>query len=171
MTMRVGFGYDSHRFSSAPSLADDTAIQKLGGVVISGCPRLAGHSDADVLIHAVIDALLGAAALGDIGSHFPDTDPRWLNANSAVLLCSVVKELGEAGYAIGNVDVTVICERPKIRPYVDAIRSRLAAFLDIPVSAVSVKGKTNEGMDAIGEGLGIAVHAVALIVPAKGVSG
>ena len=165
--MRVGFGYDSHRFSADSLLADGAAVQKLGGVAVPDCPKLVGHSDADVLIHAVIDALLGAAALGDIGSHFPDTDPRWLNANSAVLLCSVVKEIGEAGYAIGNVDVTVICERPKIRPYTDAIRSRLAAFLDVPVSAVSVKGKTNEGMDATGAGLGIAVHAVALLVPAE----
>ena len=168
MTMRVGFGYDSHRFVSASSSADGAAVQKLGGVPIPDCPKLLGHSDADVLIHAVIDAVLGAAALGDIGSHFPDNDPRWLNADSAVLLCSVVKEIGEAGYAIGNVDVTVICERPKIRPYTDAIRSSLAAFLDVPVSAISVKGKTNEGMDAIGEGIGIAVHAVALLVPAEG---
>ena len=166
--MRVGFGYDSHRFSSAASPADDVAVQKLGGVAVPGCPKLVGHSDADVLIHAVIDALLGAAALGDIGSRFPDTDPRWLNADSAVLLGSVVKEIGEAGYAVGNVDVTAICERPKIRPYADAIRSRIAALLDVPVSAVSVKGKTNEGMDATGEGLGIAVHAVALLVPSEG---
>lgn len=163
--MRVGFGYDSHRFVSAAPAADGGAPQKIGGVAVPGCPKLEGHSDADVLIHAVIDALLGAAALGDIGSHFPDDDPRWRNANSAVLLCSVAKEIGEVGYAIGNVDATVICERPRIGPYVDAIRTRLAALLDVPVSSVSVKGKTNEGMDAIGAGMGIAVHAVALLVP------
>ena len=161
--MRVGFGYDSHRFASAAPAAGD-ACQKLGGVVIPGCPKLEGHSDADVLIHAVIDALLGAAALGDIGSHFPDTDPQWLNANSAVLLCAAAKEIGEAGYAVGNVDATVICERPRIRPHVEAIRARLAALLDVPVSSISVKGKTHEGMDAVGAGMGIAVHAVALLV-------
>ena len=165
--MRVGFGYDSHRFVSVESAADGGEMQKIGGVAIPGCPKLNGHSDADVLIHAVIDALLGAAALGDIGSHFPDTDPRWRNANSAVLLCSVAKEIGDAGYAVGNVDATVICERPRIGPYVDAIRARMAALLDVPVSSVSVKGKTNEGMDAIGAGMGIAVHAVALLVPGE----
>ena len=163
--VRVGFGYDSHRFVEAEA---GTAVQKLGGVPIADCPKLEGHSDADVLIHALIDALLGAAALGDIGSHFPDSDPRWANANSAVLLCSVVKEIADAGYAVGNVDATVICELPKIGPHVSAIRSRLAAFLDVPESAVSVKGKTNEGMDAVGEGLGIAVHAVAMLVPLEG---
>ena len=165
--MRVGFGYDSHRFASAPP-AEGEALQKLGGVVIPGCPKLEGHSDADVLIHAIIDALLGAAALGDIGSHFPDTDPRWRNANSAVLLCAVAKEIGDAGYAVGNVDVTVICEHPRLGPHIGDIRARLAALLDVPVSSVSVKGKTNEGMDAVGAGIGVAVHAVALLVPEEG---
>lgn len=164
--MRVGFGYDSHRFSGEVS-PEGSALQKLGGVPIPACPKLAGHSDADVLIHAVIDALLGAAALGDIGSHFPDADPRWANANSAVLLCSVVKEIGDAGFAVGNVDATIICETPRIGPHVAAIRSRLAGFLDVDESSVSVKGKTNEGMDAVGEGRGIAVHAVALLVPSE----
>ena len=164
--MRVGFGYDSHCFSDEPS-SEAGASQKLGGVPIPDCPKLAGHSDADVLIHAIIDALLGAAALGDIGSHFPDDDPRWANANSAVLLCSVVKEIGDAGYAVGNVDATVICEMPRLSPYVEAIRSRLAGFLDVDESSVSVKGKTNEGMDDVGQGFGIAVHAVALLVPAE----
>ena len=139
------------------------AGQKLGGIEISGCPKLKGHSDADVLIHAVIDAIFGAAALGDIGSHFPDTDSRWKGADSAMLLEAAVREIHEAGYAVGNVDVTVICEKPKIRPYADAMRSRLAGLLCVPVGAVSVKGKTNEGMDAVGEGLGIAVHAVVLL--------
>ena len=137
--------------------------QRLGGVEISGCPRLKGHSDADVLIHAVIDAILGATALGDIGSHFPDTDSCWKDADSAKLLDFVVQEISDAGYRIGNVDVAVICERPKLRHHVDSIRSCLANHLRVPVGSVSVKGKTNEGMDAIGEGLGIAVHAVALV--------
>lgn len=164
--MRVGFGYDSHRFAVGdPSDGDDA--QKLGGVPIRGCPRLIGHSDADVLIHAVIDALLGAAALGDIGSHFPDADPRWRGADSAAMLRSVVKEIGDAGYGVGNVDATVICERPKIRPSVDAIRARLAACLEVPETSVSVKGKTNEGMDAVGAGVGIEVHAVAMLVPRR----
>ncbi len=162
--MRIGFGYDSHRFADGEE-DGQAAAQKLGGVPIPDCPKLAGHSDADVLIHAIIDALLGAAALGDIGSHFPDDDPRWANANSAVLLCSVMKEIGDAGYAVGNVDATVICEYPHIGPHADAIRSRLAAYLDVDETSVSVKGKSNEGMDAVGEGLGIAVHAVALLVP------
>ena len=166
--MRVGFGYDSHRFVEESRTEEGDVGQKLGGVAVPGFPKLEGHSDADVLIHAVIGALLGAAALGDIGSHFPDDDPRWYNANSAVLLCAVAKEVSDAGYAVGNIDVTVICERPKLRPYVDEIRLRLAALLDIPVSSVSVKGKTNEGMDATGEGIGVAVHAVALLVPAEG---
>ena len=143
------------------------AFEEASGVKIPYEKGLLGHSDADVLIHAIIDALLGAAALGDIGSHFPDDDPRWANANSAVLLCSVVKEISDAGYAVGNVDATVICEMPRLSPYVEAIRSRLAGFLDVDESSVSVKGKTNEGMDAVGQGLGIAVHAVALLVPAE----
>lgn len=164
--MRVGFGYDSHRFAANEPFDGDVA-QKLGGVPIHGCPKMIGHSDADVLIHAVIDALLGAAALGDIGSHFPDTDPRWRGADSAVMLCSVVKEIGDAGYDVGNVDATVICERPRIRPFVNAIRARLAAYLDVPETSVSVKGKTNEGMDAVGAGVGIEVHAVAMLVPCR----
>ena len=142
---------------------DASVQQKLGGIVVPGCPKLKGHSDADVLIHAVIDAILGAAALGDIGSHYPDTDMRWKDADSAILLTAVMQEIADAGYAVGNVDVTVICERPKLRPHADAIRSRLAELLRVPVGSVSVKGKTNEGMDATGEGRGIAVHAVALV--------
>ena len=163
--MRVGFGYDSHRFQDTVVLP---AVQKLGGVEFSDCPTLVGHSDADVVIHAVIDALLGAAALGDIGSHFPDSDPKWKGADSAGLLGTVVEEIGAAGYAVGNVDVTVVCERPKIRPHAEAMRSRLAGLLRIPVGSVSLKGKTNEGMDATGEGRGIAVYAVAMIESVKG---
>ena len=167
--MRVGFGYDSHRFEDASRQGGSLDItQKLGGVVIPGCPKLKGHSDADVLIHAVIDAVLGAAALGDIGSHFPDTDSRWKGADSATLLSSVIAELHDVGYAVGNIDATVICEMPKLRPHVEAIRLRLAELLCVSVGSVSVKGKTNEGMDAVGAGLGIAVHAVALIEDFKG---
>ena len=167
--MRIGFGYDSHRCEVCTSGSSDPALsQKLGGVSIPGCPKLKGHSDADVLIHAVIDALLGATALGDIGLHFPDTDSRWKDADSAMLLGAVMDEIVQAGYSVGNIDVTLICERPKLRPHVDAIRSRLAELLRVPVGSVSVKGKTNEGMDATGEGIGIAVHAVALVESVKG---
>lgn len=154
--MRIGFGYDSHRFDPSRPLV-------LGGVTIPGAPGLAGHSDADALLHAVIDALLGAAALGDIGSHFPDTDERWRGADSSALLGAVAREVADSGYRIGNIDATVICERPTLRPYIDAMRGRIAGVLGIPVGAVSVKGKTNEGMGAIGAGLGLEVHCVALL--------
>ena len=154
--MRIGFGYDSHRFEEGRRLV-------LGGVEFPGETGLKGHSDADVLIHAVIDAMLGAAALGDIGSHFPDTDEKWRGADSAKLLESVVAELSAAGHAVGNVDATVICEKPKLRPKVDAIRSRLAGLLKVDVSQVSVKGKTNEKLDDVGAGLGIEAHAVCLL--------
>lgn len=159
--MRVGFGYDSHRFSS-----DGNRRLLLGGVEIPGFAGLAGHSDADVLTHAVIDALLGAAALGDIGSHFPDTDEKWRDADSMQLLAAVVAEINAAGWTVGNVDASVICERPKLRPFIDAIRASLARALfpnAADVAAVSVKGKTNERMDDIGAGVGIEVHAVALL--------
>ena len=156
---RVGYGYDSHRFAEPES----GRKLVLGGVEFPGEPGLKGHSDADVLIHAVIDALLGAAAFGDIGSHFPDTDEKWRGADSAKLLESVVAELAAAGHAVGNVDATVICEKPKLRPKVDAIRARLAAILKVDVSQVSVKGKTNEKLDDVGAGLGIEAHAVCLL--------
>lgn len=154
--MRIGYGYDSHRFEEGRRLV-------LGGVEFPGETGLKGHSDADVLLHAVIDALLGAAALGDIGSHFPDTDEKWRGADSAELLRSVVAEIRAAGFALGNLDATVICERPKLRPFVDRIRTRLGELLGVDVGRISVKGKTNEGMDAVGEGQGIAVHCVALL--------
>ncbi len=155
--MRIGFGYDSHRFDDARPLV-------LGGVRIPDSPGLKGHSDADVLIHALIDALLGAAALGDIGGHFPDTDPQWRGADSARLLERVVAEVHGAGLRVGNVDATLICERPRLRGHVDAIRARLAALLGVDVGCVSVKGKTNEKMDDVGAGLGIEAHCVALLV-------
>ena len=154
--MRIGFGYDSHRFAAGRRLV-------LGGVEIPGACGLKGHSDADVLVHALIDALLGAAARGDIGSHFPDTDPAYAGADSAKLLEAVVAELADAGFRVGNVDATVVCETPKLRPHVEAIRARLAGLLGCDVSRVSVKGKTNEKMDDVGAGLGIEVHCVALL--------
>lgn len=158
--MRVGFGYDSHRFEEGRKLV-------LGGVIIPYEKGLKGHSDADVLIHAIIDALLGASALGDIGSHFPDTEEKWCGADSTKLLESVVSEVREAGWRIENIDATVICERPKLLPHIAAIRSRLAEIL-FPgdkngVNRISVKGKTNEKMDDIGAGEGIEVHAITLL--------
>ena len=154
--MRIGYGYDSHRFAEGRRLV-------LGGVEFPGETGLKGHSDADVLVHAIVDALLGAAALGDIGSHFPDTDPKWQGADSAKLLEAVVEEVLGAGYRIVNVDATVVCERPKLRPKVEEIRRRLSELMSVTVGQVSVKGKTNEKMDDVGAGVGIEVHAAALL--------
>ena len=154
--MRIGFGYDSHRFEEGRRLV-------LGGVEFPGETGLKGHSDADVLIHAIIDALLGAAALGDIGSHFPDTDPKWKDVDSTELLAQIVREVRGAGYQIGNIDATVISERPKLRPFLEMIRERLSSVMNVGKGRISVKGKTNEKMDDVGAGLGIEVHAVALL--------
>jgi 2-C-methyl-D-erythritol 2,4-cyclodiphosphate synthase len=154
--MRIGFGYDSHRFEEGKPLV-------IGGVVIPNSFGLKGHSDGDALIHAIIDALLGAIAHGDIGSHFPDTDDKWKGADSTKLLESVVDEVFNAGYKIGNLDATIICERPKLRPYIDQIRARLAELLKTDISNISIKGKTNEKMDDVGALLGLEVHAVTLL--------
>ena len=154
---RVGIGYDSHRLAEGRAMV-------LGGVVIPHPRGLVGHSDADAVCHAVTDALLGAAAAGDIGQHFPDTDSRWRGASSVELLARVAALVRRRGLAVGNVDVVVVAERPKLAPHVVAMRSALAAALDVDVGRVSVKAKTAEGLDAIGRGEGIAVHAVALLV-------
>lgn len=154
--MRIGFGYDSHRFEEGKPLV-------IGGVVIPNSFGLKGHSDGDALIHAIIDALLGAIAHGDIGSHFPDTDDKWKGADSTKLLESVVDEVFNAGYKIGNLDATIICERPKLRPYIDQIRARLSELLKTDISNISIKGKTNEKMDDVGALLGLEVHAVTLL--------
>lgn len=154
MRQRFGLGYDSH------VLVEDRPFI-LAGVRIDSPKGLKGHSDADAVAHAVIDALLGAAAMGDIGTLFPDTDPRWKDADSMRLLQEVRRRITAAGYEIVNVDTTVILERPKLAPYVADMRTNLASVLAIPVSAVSVKAKTNEKMDAVGRGKGIQVFAVA----------
>lgn len=159
--MRIGHGYDVHRLVAGRPLV-------LGGVVVPSDLGLAGHSDADVLTHAVIDALLGAAALGDIGAHFPDTDEVWRGADSLDLLRTVVERLGAAGFRIGNVDATVVLERPKLRGYVDAMRAGLAAAMDVDVRRVSVKATTGEGMGFVGTGEGAAAHAVALVEEREG---
>jgi 2-C-methyl-D-erythritol 2,4-cyclodiphosphate synthase len=154
--MRIGHGYDSHRFIPGRPLV-------LGGIEIPFDRGLVGHSDADAVAHAVIDALLGAAALGDIGSHFPPSDPRWENADSIRLLHAVVRLLEGENYQVVNVDVTIIAEKPPIGPYAGAMRSRVAEAIGISPKNVSIKGKTNEGMGWIGAEEGIAVQAVALI--------
>ncbi len=154
--MRVGFGYDLHRLAAGRPLI-------LGGIRIQFDRGLLGHSDADVLAHAVIDALLGAAALGDIGRRFPDTDPAWAGADSLDLLARTVRLLEEAGWRPVNIDATVIADQPKIAPYVEAIRERLAGVLQISTGAVSVKGKTNEGLGPLGQGQAMAAAAVAMI--------
>lgn len=154
--MRAGTGYDSHRFTNARPLV-------LGGVTIPDAAGLAGHSDGDAVLHALIDALLGAAALGSIGGMFPDTDPAYEGADSARLLEAALERLRHEGWTVVNVDVTVVTERPRIQPHADAMRRRLAGLLGVPVSSVSVKGKSNEGMGWIGSGEGLAVMAIALI--------
>lgn len=156
--MRVGFGYDSHRFDPGTPLM-------LGGVRIPDHPGLAGHSDGDAVVHALIDALLGAAGLGSIGQHFPDTEPQWRGADSMELLEETVRQIGKSRYRVVNVDVTVVAETPRILPWAAAMAERLAACLGAPESCVSIKGKSNETMGWIGRGEGLAVFAVALLAP------
>lgn len=154
MPTRFGLGYDSHTFGADRPL-------RLAGVEIAHPSGLTGHSDGDAVAHALIDALLGAAALGDIGRLFPDTDPLWKNADSLRLLATVRDRLREAGWTIGNLDVTVITETPKLAPHVPAMRAKVAETLGIGVDRVSIKGKTNEGMDAVGRREGLQVLAIA----------
>jgi len=152
--IRVGFGYDVHQFAEQRKLW-------IGGVEIPYEKGLLGHSDADVLLHSITDALLGAVAKGDIGSHFPDTDPVWKDADSAELLKSVWHEIRSEGWELGNVDATVVTERPKLRPYIDQIRERIASILGVDGSLVSVKATTNEKMGFTGREEGIAAYSVA----------
>ena len=154
--MRIGHGYDVHR-----RVEDRKLI--LGGVEIPFEKGLLGHSDADVLTHAVMDAVLGAAALGDIGQHFPDNDPAYAGADSLKLASHVAQILKEHGYRIENIDATILCQRPKLAPHIPAMRANLAAAFGLPADAVSVKATTEEHLGFTGEGLGIAAHAVALI--------
>ena len=156
--MRIGHGYDVHRLVEGRSLI-------LGGVRIPFEKGLDGHSDADVLTHAVMDALLGAAAMGDIGKLFPDTDDRYLGADSIALLREVDRRLTEAGYRLGNLDVTVIAQRPKLAPYINQMRQNLAAALRTELQNVSVKATTEEHLGFTGSGEGIAAHAVCRLEP------
>jgi 2-C-methyl-D-erythritol 4-phosphate cytidylyltransferase / 2-C-methyl-D-erythritol 2,4-cyclodiphosphate synthase len=155
---RVGTGYDLHRLV-------DGRLLIIGGVTIPSDKGALGHSDADVVCHAVIDAVLGAACAGNVGQHYPDTDQTWKGASSLELLRDALRQVHERGFRVENVDVTVILERPKIAPFIPQIQGRLADTLGVDHSRVSVKGKTNEGVDAIGRGEAIAAHAVALITP------
>ncbi|MDX9750561.1 MAG: 2-C-methyl-D-erythritol 2,4-cyclodiphosphate synthase [Flavobacteriales bacterium] len=155
-TFRVGFGYDVHRFAPGRALW-------VGGVRIPHDQGLMGHSDADVLLHAISDALLGAVAMGDIGTHFPDTDPRWKDADSKKLLAAVVALLHEAGWQVGNVDCTLVMERPKVLPHAPSMRQVIAGLLAVDVDAVSVKATTNERMGFVGREEGVGAHAVALV--------
>lgn len=154
--LRIGHGYDVHRLVENRKLI-------LGGVEIPYEKGLLGHSDADVLTHALMDSLLGAAALGDIGHLFPDNDDRYLGADSIELLKNVVSVLKENGYAVSNTDCTVIAQRPKLAPFIMQMRRRLADAMGVDIDCVSVKATTEEGLGFSGEGLGIAVHAVSLI--------
>jgi len=163
-SVRVGTGYDLHRLAEGRPLI-------LGGVTIPWDMGLVGHSDADVLSHAITDAILGAIAQGDIGRHFPDTDPRWKGASSLAMLGHAVSVAAAEGFVVSNVDAVVVAERPKLLPHLDAIRASLASVLGVCLDRVSVKGKTNEGVDAIGRGEAMAVHAIAVLVPSASGSG
>lgn len=157
--IRVGIGYDVHGFASV----DAGRPLVIGGVTIPHERGLAGHSDADVLIHAVVDALLGAAALGDIGTHFPSSDSRWRDAPSTAFLTYTIDLLRQHGWAVGNVDATVVAERPRLTPHAPALRARLAETMGVDIARVSVKAKTTDGLGFTGRGEGMACHAVALI--------
>jgi 2-C-methyl-D-erythritol 2,4-cyclodiphosphate synthase len=156
MTFRVGFGSDVHQLVEGRELW-------LGGVLIEHSKGALGHSDADVLLHAICDALLGAAGLGDIGHHFPDTDARWKGADSKVLLKRVVELINEQGWSVGNVDSTLLLEAPKIKPHIPAMRAAIAPLLGIATDAVSIKATTNEKLGYVGREEGVCAHAVALI--------
>lgn len=158
---RIGIGYDVHAFGPGDHVV-------IGGVRIPHSHGLVAHSDGDVLIHALCDALLGALALGDIGRHFPPGDARWAGVDSRVLLRAVVAMLAERGWQVGNVDAVVVCERPRMLEHVDAMRSRLAADMGVAVEAVSVKATTSEKLGFTGRGEGIAAQAVALLQQAAG---
>jgi 2-C-methyl-D-erythritol 2,4-cyclodiphosphate synthase len=154
---RIGVGYDIHRLVEGRKLV-------LGGVEIPFEKGLLGHSDSDVLTHAICDALLGAAALGDIGTHFPDSDPRWAGASSLEFLARVVELVNEKGYRVANIDATVMAERPRLMPYVQMMREKLASVLQVDVDQVNIKAKTNEGLESVGRGAAMAAQAVVLLI-------
>ena len=161
MTTRIGIGEDLHR-------VDDGRTLVLGGVIIEEGPGLSGHSDADVLLHAITDAVLGAAALGDIGHYFPPSDPRYAHADSADFLRKALELAREQGWEVANIDSTGRTERPKLAPYIPHIRERIAEITGVELGAVSVKAKTAEGLDAIGRGEAMAATAAVLLTRAEG---
>lgn len=154
--MRIGHGYDVHKLTEGRKLI-------IGGVDIPYEKGLLGHSDADVLLHAISDALLGAAALGDIGKLFPDTDPQFKGADSIILMMEVYRQIKEKGYRIVNIDATIIAQKPKMRGYIDTMRENIAKALECDIYDINVKATTEEGMGFTGEGMGISAHAVCLI--------
>lgn len=154
--MRIGTGYDLHKLTLGRKLI-------IGGVEIPFEKGLLGHSDADVLVHAIIDALLGAVALGDIGRHFSDSDPKWKDADSIMLLKTVGKMLADNGYHIVNIDSNIIIQQPKMAPHIDQMRKNISSALGIDIDTVSIKAKTNEGLDSVGTGQSAVAQAVALI--------
>lgn len=156
MDVRVGSGFDVHRLVEGRELW-------LGGVLVPAERGALGHSDADVLLHAICDALLGAAGLGDIGKHFPDTDAQWKGADSKQLLAQVVLLLKGSGWRVGNIDSTLVLEKPRIAPFISAMRAAIAPLLGVPEDAVSIKATTNEKLGYVGRGEGVCAHAVALI--------
>jgi 2-C-methyl-D-erythritol 2,4-cyclodiphosphate synthase len=156
-TLRIGEGWDIHRLVTGRPLV-------LGGITVPHTHGLLGHSDADALLHAITDALLGAAALGDIGRHFPDTDERFKGADSGVLLAEAARRVREAGYTIGNIDSTVIAQAPRLAPHIPAMVARIAALLDLQPSQVNVKAKTAEKLGPVGQGEAIEARAVALLM-------
>ncbi len=158
-TTRVGIGYDVHAFAAA----EERRPLLIGGVAIPHERGLAGHSDADVLLHAIVDALLGAAALGDIGTHFPSSEPRWKDAPSAAFLSYTLALLREGGWGVVNVDATVVAQQPRLTPHIPAIRAKLAEVMGLPLDAISVKAKTTDGLGFAGRAEGMACYAVALI--------
>jgi 2-C-methyl-D-erythritol 2,4-cyclodiphosphate synthase len=154
---RIGIGYDIHRLVEGRKLV-------LGGVEIPFEKGLLGHSDSDVLTHAICDALLGAAALGDIGTHFPDSDPRWAGASSLEFLARVVELVTQKGFRVANVDATVMAERPRLMPYVQTMREKLALVLQLDVDQINIKAKTNEGLESVGCGEAMAAQAAAFLI-------
>lgn len=153
---RIGHGFDAHRLVDGRSMI-------LGGVRVPFERGVLGHSDGDVLAHAIADAVLGAAALGDLGSHFPDTDPQWKDANSLQMLAHCAAVVRRAGFTIENVDATVVVERPKLAPFIERMRENIAGHLGLPIDRVSIKAKSSEGMGYTGDGTGIAAYAVVLL--------
>ena len=164
MPLRIGHGYDVHRFRDEDGT---TTHVRLGGVDVPCTAAIEAHSDGDVLVHALCDALLGAAALGDIGRHFPDTDARFAGADSMALLAAVLEQVRAAGFAPANADLTLVAQRPRVAAFVDAMAERLAAALGVVRGAVNVKATTTERLGSIGSGAGLAAHAVVLLTEAS----